>query len=178
MADLADQELEEPVQLVGVAAHCRGHLCRIGVGRGLDGPYLHLEPAAEPLHASEHVDGIPFGEATVEQLDVVPDPRLDPAALVDELEREVGGAVLRPAALLLPDRVDAFDGAILGELGDGCHAGILGRAATLGPWPTSPPFAPFATRRRPPRSLRRPTTCSRRSSATSSVRAILTTSFT
>ena len=101
--DLAGEEVEEAVELVGVAAHRRRQLGRIGVGRRLDRAHLHLQPAAEPLHASEHADGVALGEAAVEQLDVVPDARLDPAARVDELEREVGGAVLRPPPLLAPD---------------------------------------------------------------------------
>ena len=46
---------------------------------------------------------------------------------IDELEREVRRAVLRPPALLAADGVDALDGAVLGELGDAGHAGSLGR---------------------------------------------------
>ena len=121
MGDLAGEEVEEAVELVGVAAHRRRQLGRIAVGRGLDRPHLHLEPAAEPLHAPEHADGVALGEAAVEQLDVVPDARLDPAARVDELEREIRRAVLRPPALLAADGEDALDGAILRELGDAGH---------------------------------------------------------
>ena len=148
MRDLAGEEVEEAVELVGVAAHRRGQPGRVRLRRRLDRPHLHLEPAAEPLDASEHADGVALGEAAVEQLDVVPDPRLDPPARVDELEGEIGGAVLRPAALLAPDGVDALDGAVLGELGDAGHA-VQSRAAhgcTLGPWPTSPRSARSATR--------------------------------
>ena len=78
-------------RIVGVSS--AGSLVR----RGLDRAHLHLQPAAEPLHAAEHAHGVALGEATVEQLDVVPDARLDPAARVDELEGEIGRAVLRPA---------------------------------------------------------------------------------
>ena len=77
-----------------------------------------LEPAAEPLDASEHADGVALAEPAVEQLDVVPDARLDPSARVDELEGEVRRSVLRPQPLLAPDGEHALDGAILGELGD------------------------------------------------------------
>ena len=124
--DLAGEEVEEAVELVGVAAHRRRQLRRVGVRCRLDRPHLHLEPAAEPLDASEHAHGVALGEAAVEQLDVVPDPRLDPPARVDELEREVRSAVLRPAPLLAADGVDALDGAVLGELGDAGHAASLG----------------------------------------------------
>ena len=126
VGDLAGEEVEEAVELVRVAPHRRRQLGRIAVRRGLDRAHLHLEPAAEPLHASEHADGVAFGEAAVEQLDVVPDAGLDPPARVDELEGEVGRAVLRPPALLAADGEHALDGAILRELGDAGHAGSLG----------------------------------------------------
>ena len=152
MADLAGEEVEEAVELLRVAAHGRRQLGRIAVRRGLDRAHLHLEPAAEPLHASEHADGVALGEAAVEQLDVVPDARLDPPARVDELEGEIGRAVLRPPALLAADGEHALDGAILRELGNAGHAGSLGGPrGTLGPWPMSPRSARFATRTRRPR---------------------------
>ena len=108
----------KPVELVGVAPHRRVQRGGISVRRRLDRAYLHLEPAAEPLHAAEHAHRVAFREAPVEQLDVAPDPRLDAPARIDELEREVGSTVLRPAPLLAADGVDALDRAILGELGD------------------------------------------------------------
>ena len=111
------------------------------VRRRLDRAHLHLQPAAEPLHAAEHAHGVAFGEAAVEQLDVVPDARLDPPARVDELEREVGRAVLRPPALLAADGEDALDGAVLGELGDAGHGRQSRRAGgTLGPMADVAPF--------------------------------------
>ena len=128
MADLTGEEVEEAVELLRVAAHRRRQLGRIAVRRGLDRAYLHLEPAAEPLHAAEHAHGVALREPAVEQLDVVPDARLDPPARIDELEGEVRRAVLRPPALLAADGEHAFDGAILGELGDAGHAGSLGAA--------------------------------------------------
>ena len=126
VADLAREEVEEAVELLRVAAHRRRQLGRIAVRRGLDRAHLHLEPAAEPLHASEHADGVALGEPAVEQLDVVPDARLDPPARVDELEGEIGRSVLRPPALLAADGEHALDGAILRELGNAGHAGSLG----------------------------------------------------
>ena len=127
MRDLARQEVEEAVELVGVAPQRRRQLRRVGVRCSLDGAYLHLEPAAEPLDASEHANGIAFGETAVEQLDVVPDPCLDASARIDELQREVGSAGLRPPPLLASDGVHALDGSVLGELGDAGHEGSLDR---------------------------------------------------
>ena len=119
--DLRDEELEKAFELVRVAAHRGRHPRGIDVLCRLERAHLELEPVAEPLDAAEHAHGVSFGEAGVEQLDVVPDPRRDPAARVDELEREIRGAVSRAQPLLLRDRVDALDGAVLLELGDRGH---------------------------------------------------------
>ena len=108
MRDLAGEELEEAVELVGVAAQPRREPGRVGV-RGLDRADLELQPVVEALDAAEHAHGVALGEAAVEQLDVVPDPPLDPAGRVDELEREVGRALPGRAPLLARDRVDALD---------------------------------------------------------------------
>ena len=101
----------------------------IGVLRGLDGAHLHLELAAEALDATEHAHGVALVEALVEQLDVVPDPRLDATARVGELEREVRGARARAPPLLLRHREHALDGPVLGELGDRGHVPSLWREA-------------------------------------------------
>ena len=122
MRDLRHEELEEALELVGVAAHRGRHRRRIDVLRGLERAHFELEPVAEPLDPSEHAHGVALGEARVEELDVVPDPRRDAPARVDELEREIGGAVLRAQPLLLRHRVDALDGAVLLELGDRGHS--------------------------------------------------------
>ena len=119
---LGDEELEEALQLVGVAAQRRRHRRRVDAVRRLERAHVELERVAELLDASEHAHGVAFAEAPVEQLDVVPDARGDAAARVDELEREVRRAVLRPQPLLLRDGVDAFDGAVLLELRDRGHA--------------------------------------------------------
>ncbi len=125
MRDLRREELEKAVELVRVAAQPGRQLAGIRIGR-LDRTDVQLEPFPELRDAAEHAHRIAFGEATVEKLDVVPDPGLDPARRVDELEREVRRALLRPQPLLARDGVDAFDDAILCELVDGAHELSLG----------------------------------------------------
>ena len=66
MADLAREEVEEAVELLRVAPHGRCQLSWIAVRGGLDRAHLHLEPAAEPLHPSEHAHGVALGEPAVE----------------------------------------------------------------------------------------------------------------
>jgi 3'-5' exoribonuclease len=85
--ELRGQELEEAFQLVGVAPQGGGEPGRIGVRRRLDRPHVELQPVAEALDAAEHAHRVAFAEASVEQLDVVPDPRVDAAGRIDELER-------------------------------------------------------------------------------------------
>ncbi len=89
MSDLGGEELEEAVELVGVAAEGRSELGRIRVVGGLDRPHLHLEPATKALDTAEHPHRVAFAEALVEEVDVAPDARLDAAARVRELEREI-----------------------------------------------------------------------------------------
>ena len=120
MRELAGEELEEAVQLVRVAAHPRREAGRILVG-GLDRADLELQPVVEALDAPEHAHGVALGEAAVQQLDVLPDPRLDPAGRVDQLEHQVRRALPRRPPLLAGDGVDAFDRAVGGQLGDGAH---------------------------------------------------------
>ncbi len=121
MADLPRQELEEAVELVCVAAHGRGERGRVALRRRLERPHLHLQAPAEALDPAEHAHGVAGLEAPVEQLHVVPHPRLDAPARVDELEREVGRAATRPSALLAADREHPLHGAVLRELGDRRH---------------------------------------------------------
>ena len=114
----------------------------------LDRAHLELEPVAEALDAAEHAHGVALREAPVEQLDVVPDARLDPAARVDELEREVRRAALRPraAACARPRRRPRRRGPRRARRsrsrGESRPAGVA-----LGRWPTSARSAPSATRR-------------------------------
>ena len=142
MGDLGGEELEEPVELVGVAAERWGELGRIRVVGGLDRPHLHLQPPAEALDTAEDAHRVALAEALVEQVDVAPDARLDATARVCELEREVGRARSSAAPLLLRDREHALDGPVLGELGDRGHVrslwlegvGTLARMADVQPF--------------------------------------------
>src|SRR4029078_3414816 len=88
--------------------------------------HVDLEAVAELLDAPEHPHRVALGEAGVEQLDVVPDPSVDPPTRVDELEREVWSAALRPHSLLARDRVDPFDDPLLSQLSDCAHVASLG----------------------------------------------------
>ena len=121
MRKLRDEELEKSLELVGVAAERGSHRRRVDVGRRLDRSDVELQGVAESLHATEHPHGVALGEAAVEELDVVPDTRRDPAARVDELEREIRRAVARAQPLLARHGVHALDGAVLLELRDRGH---------------------------------------------------------
>ena len=121
MGDLRGEELEEPVELVRVAAHGRDERRRIRVLGGLDRPHLELELAAEPLDASQHAHGVTLVETRVEELHVVPYAAFDAAARVGELESEVRGARTGPPALLPGDCEHALDRPVLGELRDRRH---------------------------------------------------------
>ena len=123
--DLRCEELEEAVELVGVATQCGRELGRVRVLRRLHCTYLHLELSAEALHATENVHGVSLAEAPVEQVDVVPDPRLDASARVCELEREVRGSGSSASTLLLRHREHTLDGPVLGEVRDRGHGPSL-----------------------------------------------------
>ena len=69
MRNLRREKLEEAVELGRVAAHRRRELSRVGLRR-LERAHVDLEPVAEALDASQHVNGVALGEAPVEQLDV------------------------------------------------------------------------------------------------------------
>ena len=125
VGDLGRKELEEAVELVRVSPEGGRELGRVGVLGGLDRSHLHLELPAEALDAAEHAHGVALAEALVEQVDVVPDPCVDAATGVDELECEVCGARPGAPALLLRDREHAFDGPVLDELGDRGHVPSL-----------------------------------------------------
>ena len=139
--DLVRQELEEAVELVRVAAQPRREPRRIGLRR-LDRTNLELQPVVETLDAAEDANRIALGEPAVEQLDVVPDPALDPAGGIDQLEREVWRALAGGSPLLARDRVDAFDGAVRRELGNRAHALSLGREP-VGTLPAMAVVKPF-----------------------------------
>ena len=127
MRDLRREELEEAVELVRVAAQRRSQLGRVGFFSCLDGSHVDLELAAEALDAPEHANRVALGEASVEQIHVVPHPRVDAAAGVDELESQVRRAAARAPAFLLGDGEHTLDGSVLDELGDRRHASSLFR---------------------------------------------------
>jgi hypothetical protein len=120
---LADEELEEAFELVRVAAQPRSQPRRVDTFRRLERPHLDLELVPEPLDAAEHPHRVAGLEASLEEVDVVPDPRADPAARIHELEREIRRAVPRPQPLLARHRVDPLNGAVFLELGDSGHEG-------------------------------------------------------
>ena len=152
MGDLAGEEVEKAVELVRVAAHRRRQVGRVAVRRGLDAPAPAPEAAAEPLDASEHAHRVALVEAAVEQLDVVPDARLDASARVDQLEREIGRAVARAPPLLssrrrsTPSTVRSSASSAMLVTGQSRRGRRYARRA----WPTSPRFAQFASRIRRP----------------------------
>src|SRR6266511_817470 len=135
VSDLTGKELEEAVQLVGVAPERRSELGWIGLGRGFQCAHIDLEAVAELLYPSEHPHGISLCEPRVEELDIVPDTCVDPAARIDELEREVRSSALCPHPLLAGDCVDALDDPFFGQLRDRAHEASLGPGtdARVGP---------------------------------------------
>ena len=133
MRDLASEELEEAVELGGIAPHRRGEFGRVGLCR-FERTDVELQPVAEALDAPEDMHGVSLGEAVVEQLDVGPDASLDPSARVDELEGEVGGAGLRAPPLLARDRVDALDHPVFGEGCNRAHGGSFTAMADVRPF--------------------------------------------
>ena len=72
----ATRNSRKPAQLVPVPPDRRRQRRRIDVGR-LERAHVELQPVAELLDAPEHAHRVAFGEAAVEQLDVLPDARLD-----------------------------------------------------------------------------------------------------
>src|SRR6266542_2435019 len=142
VCDLPGEELQEAVQLVGVSPERRCERGRVGVRRGLERPDVDLQAVPELLDAAEHPHRVALGEAPVQQFDVVPDACVDAAAWIDELQRQIGRAALRPQPLLPCDRVDAFDDPLLGQLGDRAHEASLGPQtdARVGPMAEVKPF--------------------------------------
>ena len=122
MCDLAGEEVEEAFQLVRIAPKRRRQLDRVGVLGRLDCAHVELELVAVALHAAQDAHGVAFGEPAVQEIDIVPDAALDPAAAVDELQREVVGAGPRAQPALAGHRVGALDGRVLCELGYSRHS--------------------------------------------------------
>ena len=80
--DLAAQELEEAVQLVGVAAQTRGQGGGVFLG-GLERANVELQAVSILVDPPENAYRVALPEIGVENLDVAPDARLDPSAPVD-----------------------------------------------------------------------------------------------
>ncbi len=118
---LADEELEEAFELARVPAEPRRQLRRVDVFGRLERPHLDLELVPEPLDAAEHPHRVTRLEPSLEEVDVVPDPRADPAARIHELECEIRRSVPRPQPLLARDRVNPLNGAVFLEFRDGGH---------------------------------------------------------
>jgi hypothetical protein len=118
---LAGEELQEALELLGVAAQARRQRGRIGAVGGLEAAHVELQAVAEALDAAEHTYGVALREPAVEQLDVVPYAALDAAARIHELQRKVGGPAARAQAPLPRHRVYALDDAVLRQLRDRRH---------------------------------------------------------
>src|SRR5438132_309531 len=87
---------------------------------------MELCDLAADRRGTDRVPEQALGEAAVQEVDVGPDPRLDPPARVDELERKVRSAAACPQPFLLRDRVHALDDPVVLELRDRRHAPSLG----------------------------------------------------
>ena len=142
MRYLRRQEVVEAIELVGVAAEGRCQRRRVGVLGRLDRSHLDLEPSSEALHPPEDMHRITLAEPLVEELDVVPHASFDATARVGEFEREVRRSVPSASTLFLGDREHAFDGPVLGELGDRGHVSSLWRlgVGTLAAMADAKPF--------------------------------------
>ena len=119
--DLTCQELEKSLQLVSVSTQGRRECLGIEPLCRLERADLELKAVAETVDSAENAHGVAFGEATVEQVDIAPDARLDASARVDKLECQVRRAGARAQLLLLRDRVDALDDSVVLELRDCGH---------------------------------------------------------
>jgi uncharacterized protein (DUF1015 family) len=142
VSDLAREELEEAVELVGIAPQRRSELRGIRLWRRLERAHVDLQTVAELLHATEHAHRVSLREARIEQLDVVPDARVDSSARIDQLEREVRSAAPGVHPPLASHRVDTLDDPLFGQLRDRAHARILGPNpdARVGPMADVKPF--------------------------------------
>ena len=69
MGDLGGKELEEAVELVGVAAHRRREARGVGLRGGLDRAHVELKSVAVALDAAEHAYRVALVEPPVEQVD-------------------------------------------------------------------------------------------------------------
>ena len=114
MGELSREELEEAVELVPVPPYGGGKIGGIGVCGTLERADVDLEPVAEALDPSDDANRVALTEAPIQELDVRPHARPDPAARVDELEGEVRRPGSSAQPLLAGNRVHALDDAVLG----------------------------------------------------------------
>ena len=181
--DLGGEELEESVELVCIPAQRGRQRGRIRVLRSLDRAHLDLKPAAEALDATEHANGVALVEALVEEVDVVPDARLDATAgsTSSRARYEAPARVRRRSFLATantPSTVLSSTSSAIVVTSRLYGASPLVRSPR---WATSSRFAPSATPARPARwpiSSRRRTTLSTTRSARRSTRGVRTTSST
>ena len=118
VGQLISEKLEEPVQLGDIPRRRWNEGCRIRVGDRLHRPKVELQALVEALDAAENPDSVTFREALVEHLDIAPDARVDSAARVDKLKREVRRACPCGTPQLSSNRVDAVDESIGFEASD------------------------------------------------------------
>jgi hypothetical protein len=101
--DLAGQEVDEPVQVLDVAARSRHELQRVAVGQPLDAPHHELRAAAVVLGLGQHAHRVALAEALVEHRGVLEHHAPDTARAVGELHAQERAAGARAAALLAQD---------------------------------------------------------------------------
>ena len=126
MCDLAGEEVEETLQLVGIPAERGRQLGRVGALGGLDRSHVELKLVAVALHAAEHAHGVALGEPAVQEIDVVPDPAsmrpLGRRARARDSRRRRACA----AAVFAPPRT-SLDDAVFSQVDDSRH-GVESRA--------------------------------------------------
>ena len=107
--DLADQELEEALEILGVATRA-GHVDeRVTGSDPLDAADDDLGAAAVLLDRAEHAHGVALVEARVEQWHVVEHHRRDPPGAIAEVERQERRARPRAPAVLADHREGRVD---------------------------------------------------------------------
>jgi hypothetical protein len=132
VVDLAREVLEEAIELVEVTVGDRQEGRGIGVvvGRARDRAQLDLQLVAEALDASRDAHEVAALEAPGEHVGVAEGARLDGAAAVAQLDREVRRARPRQQAILARAREDALDLLARAQRGDAHRAIEFGKAAS------------------------------------------------
>ena len=150
-ADLAGEELEKAVELVGVAPQRRRQLardrCRARPRPPAPAPGACRRTAPRARARARRRPRRSGRRAARRR------PRSAPRSARSGRRARARDTARRSSSAAAPsaDGVDALDGAVLGELGDAwSRRESRGRDGTLGRWPMSPRSARFATRTRPP----------------------------